>query len=64
MMMMMMMMMMCVQCVLSMIVPEHDQVYFAYFVPYSNERHLDLIAKCASNPLCDVRSVGLSLGKA
>jgi murein tripeptide amidase MpaA len=23
-----------------------DQVYFAYFAPYSHERHLDLIAKC------------------
>eukprot|EP00428_Durinskia_dybowskii_P061189 CAMPEP_0170384754 /NCGR_PEP_ID=MMETSP0117_2-20130122/16162_1 /TAXON_ID=400756 /ORGANISM="Durinskia baltica, Strain CSIRO CS-38" /LENGTH=367 /DNA_ID=CAMNT_0010640515 /DNA_START=149 /DNA_END=1252 /DNA_ORIENTATION=- len=25
-----------------------DQIYFAYFAPYSYERHLDLIARCAS----------------
>lgn len=25
--------------------PEHDSVYFAYFAPYSYERHLDLIAQ-------------------
>lgn len=25
-----------------------DQVYFAYFAPYSYERHLDLIARCAA----------------
>lgn len=23
-----------------------DQIYFAYFAPYSHERHLDLIAEC------------------
>eukprot|EP00600_Ochromonadales_sp_CCMP1393_P014243 CAMPEP_0175003706 /NCGR_PEP_ID=MMETSP0005-20121125/4370_1 /TAXON_ID=420556 /ORGANISM="Ochromonas sp., Strain CCMP1393" /LENGTH=413 /DNA_ID=CAMNT_0016258797 /DNA_START=41 /DNA_END=1282 /DNA_ORIENTATION=- len=28
--------------------PEQDQVYFAYFPPYSAERHLDLIAYCNS----------------
>ena len=25
-----------------------SQVYFAYFTPYSHERHLDLVAKCAA----------------
>ena len=28
--------------------PERDSVWFAYFAPYSYERHLDLIARCAS----------------
>jgi murein tripeptide amidase MpaA len=49
-----------------------NQVYFAYFPPYSHERHLDLIARCsaaASNPGASnrnhvdvsVRSLGNSL---
>lgn len=25
-----------------------SQIYFAYFAPYSHERHLDLVAKCAA----------------
>jgi len=29
------------------ITPEFDSIYFAYFVPYSMERHLDLIADCS-----------------
>lgn len=30
---------------------ESSQIYFAYFAPYSWERHADLIARCATNPL-------------
>lgn len=41
---------------------EYDQVYFAYFAPFSNDRHLDLLAKCASSEVCSVRSLGQSLG--
>lgn len=29
--------------------PEHDTVYFAYFAPYSMERHHDLIARCLAS---------------
>lgn len=36
--------------------------YFAYFPPYSYERHLDLISKCLSSPhLEQVQSLGQSL---
>jgi murein tripeptide amidase MpaA len=37
--------------------PECDSVYYAYFTPYSWERHLDLIAQAAASP--DVRVVRL-----
>ena len=30
--------------------PEFDSVYFAYFAPYSMERHHDLIAACLTDP--------------
>ncbi len=30
--------------------PEHDAVWYAYFAPYSMERHHDLIARCISSP--------------
>jgi murein tripeptide amidase MpaA len=36
-----------------------NQIYFAYFPPYSHERHLDLIARCsaaASNPGASLRN--------
>ena len=38
----------------------YDQIYFAYFAPYSYERLADLIAECVTSPA--VRSV-TSLGK-
>ena len=31
---------------------EQPQVYFAYFIPYSYERHLDLLADAQCSPLC------------
>lgn len=31
---------------------EADSLYFAYFAPYSRERHRDLIAACQSQPNC------------
>lgn len=40
---------------------KHGQVFFAYFAPYSQERHADLIASCVSSPQCTVRSLGKSL---
>jgi len=38
-----------------------NSVYFAYFPPYTYERHLGLIAKCAASPLCKVHSLGQTL---
>ena len=37
--------------------PEYDDVYIAYFAPYSYERHLDLIAWAQQSPLCQVKRV-------
>src|SRR5690349_19369230 len=31
--------------------PEHDSVWLAYFEPYSDERHLSLLATCQRSPL-------------
>ena len=38
-----------------------DQIYFAYFAPYSMERHADLIAFAQSSELCEVETLGSSL---
>lgn len=38
--------------------PEHDSVYYAYFEPYSWERHLDLVGAAARSPLANVRDLG------
>ena len=32
-------------------------VYFAYFPPYSYERHLELISRCEASPACEVESL-------
>ena len=40
------------------LVPETDCVYLAYFVPYSMERHLDLVATVAALPGVEYRSLG------
>ena len=32
---------------------EHSQVYFAYFTPYSYERHLDLLSDAQNAPQCE-----------
>ena len=37
--------------------PEYDDVYIAYFAPYSYERHLDLIAWAQQSELCQVHRV-------
>ena len=36
-------------------------VYFAYFPPFSYERHLELISSCESSPDCEVKSLGKTL---
>ena len=41
--------------------PEHDSVYYAYFAPYSMERHADLIAEAQSSPLVRARVLGSTL---
>lgn len=38
--------------------PEHDVVFYAYFAPYSLERHTDLITDCQFSPLVQLQSVG------
>ena len=38
-----------------------DQVYFAYFAPYSMERHADLIAFAQTSERCQVEALGLTL---
>ena len=40
---------------------DYDTVFFAYFVPYSMERHLDLIATAIQSPLCSHQVLGQSL---
>jgi murein tripeptide amidase MpaA len=39
-------------------VPERDSVYYAYFEPYSHERHLDLVARAGLSPDAQVRRLG------
>jgi murein tripeptide amidase MpaA len=38
--------------------PEEDSVYYAYFEPYSWERHLDLIGHVAASPHVEVLDIG------
>ena len=40
---------------------EYDQVYFAYFTPYSMERHADLIALAQSSDLCEAETLGQTI---
>ena len=43
------------------ITPETQVVYFAYFEPYSHERHLDLIGSAAASSLVEVQHLGQTL---
>ena len=36
-------------------------IYFAYFAPFSYQRHLNLVAKCAASPAATVQSLGQTL---
>ncbi len=38
-----------------------DQIYFAYFAPYSMERHADLVAFAQSSGQCQVQTLGETL---
>ena len=42
-------------------VPERDSVWYAYFEPYSWERHLDLLGRVEASPLARVRDLGSTL---
>ncbi|MDQ2820691.1 MAG: M14-type cytosolic carboxypeptidase [Pseudomonadota bacterium] len=41
--------------------PELDSVYYAYFEPYSWERHLRLLGEVAENPLARVTDIGTTI---
>ncbi len=38
--------------------PERDSLYYAYFEPYSHERHLDLLARVELSPYARMRNLG------
>ena len=41
--------------------PEQSHTYFAYFAPYSYERHLDLLYWAQSNDACEIETLGETL---
>jgi murein tripeptide amidase MpaA len=41
--------------------PAADSAWFAYFAPYTMERHHDLVASAATHPAVEYRSLGKSL---
>ena len=41
--------------------PEFDSVYFAYFEPYSWERHLSLLGQVAASPLVTIQDLGCTV---
>ncbi|WP_199911786.1 M14-type cytosolic carboxypeptidase [Dongshaea marina] len=43
--------------------PECSQVYYAYFAPYSYERHQDLLAWAQISPRCQLTHLGETLDK-
>jgi murein tripeptide amidase MpaA len=43
------------------VTPASDSVWFAYFAPYTMERHHDLIAEAADHPSVEYRSLGQTL---
>jgi murein tripeptide amidase MpaA len=42
-------------------VPERDSIYYAYFEPYSWERHLDLLGRADTSPHASVSDLGATL---
>lgn len=38
--------------------PDYNSIFYAYFTPYSYERHLDLVHSMQTNDLCEVVNVG------
>ena len=43
------------------VTPERDSIWFAYFAPYTMERHHELVAEAASHPTVKHRSLGQTL---
>lgn len=43
------------------VIPERGSMYFAYFAPYSYERHLDLLHQAQSEHHCTLESLGHTL---
>lgn len=41
--------------------PERNSVYYAYFEPYSHERHLDLLGKVEMSPFASVSNLGATV---
>lgn len=41
--------------------PERDSVYYAFFEPYSHERHLDLLGWAEMSPYAQVRNLGATV---
>lgn len=41
--------------------PERNSIYYAYFEPYSHERHLDLLGRVELSPYAEVCSLGATL---
>jgi len=41
--------------------PDYNDVYYAYFAPYSFQRHLDLLAFAQQSPVCTVEDLGQTL---
>ncbi len=41
--------------------PEAESVYFAYFAPYSYERHQDLLAQAQASGMCQLVDLGNTL---
>lgn len=41
--------------------PERDAVYYAYFTPYSMERHADLVARCVAGGRASLQVLGSTL---
>jgi murein tripeptide amidase MpaA len=40
--------------------PQHDSIYYAYFEPYSWQRHLGLLGELAGHPLARIEDLGSS----
>ncbi len=41
--------------------PERDSVYYAYFAPYSLQRHYDMLARCSSHGRCQLQVLGSTI---
>jgi len=42
------------------IIPEHESMFFAYFAPYSYDRHQDLLHSAQTHPACKLETLGVT----